>query len=427
MIRDVDVAVIGGGSAGLAAAITAARSGARVMLLERHGFLGGMGTASLVHTFCGLYLLKSGPGAELANPGFPTEMAERMIAATGLGPVRMGRVDVLPQHPAEFVRIADDLVKAEPALAVQWHSEVIGLERIGGRWEIRWACRGTLGRTTCAALVDASGDASSASWIGGTCDVAPRLQRPAYVFGIQGVTAFPDEARLAMAGTLVDGVRSGLLPKAALGLSFRSSGRPGEMFGTLDLAGGEREADYDPLDPVELSALEAEGRRVASSVVEHLRGTDGRWSDAFISQWPVRAGIRESRRWVGRACLTGAQIAAGTRFEDEIALATWPMELRETARGPKWRFPMEDRPTGIPLGCLRVPDHDDLFVAGRCISVDHEAQASIRVMGTCFATGQAAGLAAAVQVRAGAVADVPAELVRKFGSFPVAAGDRDCA
>ena len=104
----VDVAVIGGGSAGLAAAVSAARKGARVLLVERHGYLGGMGTASLVHTFCGLYLMRDEPGAVLANPGFASEMAERMIAATGIGPQRMGRVDVLPQHPVEFARIADD-------------------------------------------------------------------------------------------------------------------------------------------------------------------------------------------------------------------------------------------------------------------------------------------------------------------------------
>jgi len=427
MIRDVDVAVIGGGSAGLAAAITAARGGARVMLLERQGFLGGMGTASLVHTFCGLYLLKSGPGAELANPGFPTEMAERMIETTGLGPIRMGRLDVLPQHPADFVRIADDLVKAEPNLVVQWHTEVIGLRKVDGRWQIDWACRGSIGKTFCTALVDASGDAVTAEWIGALHEVAPRLQRPAYVFGIQGVESFPDEARLALAGKMVEGIRAGVLSKAAMGLSFRASGRPGELFGTLDLAGGESESAYDPLDPVGLSELEAEGRRVASSVVSHLRESDSSWSSAIISQWPSRAGIRESRRWVGRACLTGKQIEAGTRFEDEIALATWPMELRESARGPKWRFPIEDRPTGIPLGCLQVPDHDDLFVAGRCISVDHDAQASIRVMGTCFATGQVAGLAASIQSSGGNPKIVPAELVRKFGPFPVAAGDRDCA
>ena len=83
-----DLAVIGGGSAGLAAAVTAARTGARVLLIERHGFLGGMGTASLVHTFCGLYLLRDEPGAVHANPGFSSEIAERMIQSTGIGPVR---------------------------------------------------------------------------------------------------------------------------------------------------------------------------------------------------------------------------------------------------------------------------------------------------------------------------------------------------
>ena len=86
-----DVAVLGGGSAGLAAAVTAARQGARTLLLERHGYLGGMGTASLVHTFCGLYLLREEPGAVLANPGFATEMAQRMIAATGIGPLGVGK------------------------------------------------------------------------------------------------------------------------------------------------------------------------------------------------------------------------------------------------------------------------------------------------------------------------------------------------
>ena len=86
---------------------------------------------------------------------------------------------------------------------------------------------------------------------------------------------------------------------------------------------------------------------------------------------------------------------AGSRFDDEIALATWPMEFRETPRGPKLRFPEGNRPAGIPLRCLKPAGIDRLFVAGRCISADHDAQASIRVMGTCFATGEAAGRAAA--------------------------------
>ena len=178
-----DVAVIGGGSAGLAAAVIAAREGARTILIERHGYLGGMGTASLVHTFCGLYLLRAEPGAVLANPGFPTEMAGRMIAATGMGPLRMGRVDVLPQHPVEFVRIADELVSAEPLLDLWLHTEVTAISREED-WGIQLAGRAGGRWVSATSLVDASGDATVAALLGqgAAMTEAPRLQRPAYVF-----------------------------------------------------------------------------------------------------------------------------------------------------------------------------------------------------------------------------------------------------
>lgn len=391
-----DVAVVGGGSAGLAAAVTAARAGARVVLLERYGFLGGMGTASLVHTFCGLYLLRDEPGAVLANPGFPTEMAERMIAATGIGPQRMGRVDVLPQHPVEFVRIADELVLAEPTLELALHTEVLSVERDGGRWKIKAGGRGGERWISATSLVDASGDAVVAGFLGSGSEMteSPCLQRPAYVFGVQGVGEFGDAQRLETAGWIVAGVRKGELPVAAMGLSFRGSGRKGEVFGSLDLTGGEELAGYDPLDAGCLTVLEMEGRQIAMQVMGCLRERTGIWKEGYVSHWPVRAGVRESRRWIGEQVLTGEDLLKGNRFADEVALATWPMEFRETAKGPKLRYPEGNRPAGIPLGCLKPRGTDHLWVAGRCISTDHEAQASIRVMGTSFATGEAAGRAA---------------------------------
>jgi hypothetical protein len=391
-----DIAVVGGGSAGLAAAVTAARSGARVLLVERYGYLGGMGTASLVHTFCGLYLLRAEPGAVLANPGFPAEIAERMILATGIGPQRVGRVDILPQHPVEFVKIADDLVSAESTLELRLHCELTGVSQTGSGWEIRMTGRG--GARSCHAgkLIDASGDAVVADLL--DMDFAmtesPRLQRPAYLFGVQGVTGFDDEARLQTVGLIVEAVRNGELVKDAYGLSFRESGRVGEIFGSLDLHGGD---DYDPFDDFSLSGLEMKGRSVAAGVVKCLSRKSALWKNAYISHWPIRAGVRESRRWIGEATLTGNDLLKGNRFGDEVALATWPMEFRENTRGPKLRFPEENRPAGIPLGCLKPRGVDGLFVAGRCISTDHDAQASIRVMGTCFATGEAAGKAAALE------------------------------
>ncbi|MGE9269298.1 MAG: FAD-dependent oxidoreductase [Verrucomicrobiales bacterium] len=124
--------------------------------------------------------------------------------------------------------------------------------------------------------------------------------------------------------------------------------------------------------------------------MSYLRGTQEGWAQARVAYWPMRAGVRESRRWKGRVCLTGEAILDGKRGEDDVAKATWPLELRETHRGPKLRFPREGRYAGIPAGALQAAEFEQLFVAGRCLSCDHEAQASIRVMGTCFATGEAA-------------------------------------
>ncbi len=389
-----DVAVIGGGSAGLAAAVTAARRGARTILIERHGYLGGMGTASLVHTFCGLYLLRDEPGAVLANPGFPSEMAERMIAATGIGPVRMGRVDVLPQHPVEFVRIADELVVAEPLISLSLHAEVTSIAREDD-WKISISGRGGFREVSARSLVDASGDAIVAAMLGSESGMveSPRLQRPAYVFGVRRQEGnLGDAERLETAGLIMEGIREGSISPDAMGLTFRSSGRANEVFGTLDLAGGE---SYDPLDPDCLTRLEIEGRGIAARTVAWLSANSSIWQGSYVSHWPVRAGVRESRRWAGEHVLTGDDLLMGKRFESEIALATWPMEFRENARGPKLRFPEGNRSCGIPLGCIKPKGIEGLFVAGRCISTDHDAQASIRVMGTCFATGEAAGRAAA--------------------------------
>jgi ribulose 1,5-bisphosphate synthetase/thiazole synthase len=394
-----DVAVIGGGSAGLAAAITSARCGARTLLAERHGYAGGAGTASLVHTFCGLYLIREEPGAVLANPGLCSEISQRMIEATGIGPVRMGRLDVLPQHPVEFVNIADEMIAAESLLQPRFHSEVAGVTRMADSWEIHLLGREGPHTFRANCMVDASGDAVLADFLRLPFAMAPTasLQRPAYVFGVHGPSTLDDNLRLKTAGLLVEGVKSGALPEDALGLTFRASGRSGDVFGTLDLIGADAAEHYDPLNSSCLATLEARGREVASKAVRWLAKEDEAWRSAHISHWPVRAGIRESRRWTGEYVLTEDDILHGKRFDDEIALATWPMEMRETAKGPRLRFPIDDRPAGIPLRCLKPLGTEKLHVAGRCISCDHGAQASIRVMGTCFATGEAAGRAAAAE------------------------------
>ncbi len=395
MTEEFDVCVAGGGSAGLAAAIAAARLGARTLLVERHGSLGGMASAAFVHSVCGLYRLPA-PDAppRLANDGFAAEFGTRLLRSGGAqGPVRLGRVDVLLHRPAVFARLADQLVEAEAQnLAVRLHTEIAAADRE----TVTLACRGSFRQVRARTWVDATGDAVLATLRGAPCETEPaaRLQRPAFIFALGGVeaVALDDDARLRLARRLVSAVRDGRLPGGIMGAHFRASPQPGEAFVTIDLTGG---ADFDPLNADCLSSLETEGRGLGELLVKFLRAETEGFAAAYVAAWPSRAGVRESRRVVGQYRIETDDVAAGAEFPDTVAHSAWPMELRETANGPKLRFPAESRSCGVPLRALRARDDDALFVAGRCLSCSHEAQASLRVIGTCLATGEAAGLAAA--------------------------------
>jgi hypothetical protein len=134
---------------------------------------------------------------------------------------------------------------------------------------------------------------------------------------------------------------------------------------------------------------------LADVLTRFLTGTPG-FSNAFIAALPARVGVRESRRVRGETRIETADVLCGATFPDAVALSTWPIEMREEATGARLRFPEENRPCEVPLGALRARGFPNLFVAGRCLSSSHEAQASLRVIGTCLATGEAAGLAAAI-------------------------------
>lgn len=404
-MENFDVLVAGGGSAGIAAGISAARLGARTLLVEQNGSLGGMASAALVHSICGLYELPEHSTAAspddgpvqpvLANEGFAAEFAAQLHQLGGAPePVRMGRVYVLLQHPTMFALAADALVSKTPGLQVRLHCDLISM-RADFR-EATISCRGRPETIAFKTVIDATGDAVAATMGGAPCEqeASERLQRPAFIFTLHDVdpAALADDARLKIASRIANAVRTDSLPAGALGAAFRSSGRGGEAFVTIDLD----TPAYDPLDARSLTSLEMNGRELARAIATFLRAEVAGFEKSFIAAFPARIGVRESRRIIGRHRLETADIEQGSRFEDGIARATWPMELRETNRGAKLRYPMDGRPCDIPLGALQARDHPNLFAAGRCISTSHEAQASTRVMGTCLATGEAAGFAAAL-------------------------------
>jgi len=395
-----DVLVAGGGTAGIGAALASAREGAKTLLIERRSGLGGMAFSALVHTMCGLYRLRNDDiePLEFANDGLPREFAEHLLKSGGAKPpVRMGRLDVLPHRPAALAFVADRMVAETRGLELFLHTEITTVEKSGGDLlaGVRLFCRGNFIEIESRAIVDCTGDAETAALAGASFECAPldQLQRPAWIFGIFGVIpgTVVGDARLALAHAISTGVSLGKLPVEALGVAFREGMSPSEGWATVDL-----QADpYDPCSPECLSRLEILGRRTAFSILDFLKKTVPGFENSHPGPMPAQAGIRESRRIVGREQLTEDDILGGRECADAAAYAAWPLELRETAKGPKFRFPVNNRSAAIPLGCLRARDFKNLFMAGRCISATHGAQASIRVTGTCMATGEAAGKAAA--------------------------------
>lgn len=380
-----DIAVIGGGSAGICAAVAAARKGAKVILVERSDRLGGMGTLAMVHTFCGLYDPDVSKPPRIANEGLPAEIEKLMREATGVAPIKMGKVYVLPQHPEAFALIAKRLTDSEPNLEVRHGTTCSAISR-----ETDGSFLVSTGENSihCRAIIDTSADAVVAKFLGATRMSVPadKLQRSAFIFAMREVDpeATEESFRMRLALEIVRAVAAGELPKEALGTACRASTVPGEIFFTTDL------------DPAPSETLMATGRALSGNLVKFLRSRFPEYKNATGPIPAALPGIRESYHWLGEYTLTAEDLIDGTWFPDTVAHATWPIELREDTRGPKFRFFARPFPANIPLRALKSAEIPGVFFAGRCISATHEALASVRVMGTCFATGQAAGVAASI-------------------------------
>jgi hypothetical protein len=215
------------------------------------------------------------------------------------------------------------------------------------------------------------------------------------VVGIEGMDRewMLPAGKLRLAALLVEGTRAGVLPAAALGAAFRAGAEPGLIWCTIDLRGDDECGPWDPLRPGALDRLAIVGRTLA----EELMGFLSARLDVRVTarHWPIQPGVRESRCLHGREVVTGRDLLEGKQFSDAVVEVAWPMELRETTRGPVLKFPSAGKPATLPAGVLRARDVGNLFAAGRCLSCDHDAQAAVRVIGMGLATGQAAGRAAA--------------------------------
>jgi hypothetical protein len=411
--RSVDLAVIGGGSAGVAAAVVGARLGLSVALVEEMPFLGGMSTGGTVGTYCGFFL-KEREGSLAPNVGgFPLEIAETLKSrGHAYGPIPFKETAALPYVPWGVKQLLEERVAGEPGLALWLHAKAT--HAIVEDGTIRGvAVQTRSGRLALEARVwlDATGDAELARMAGCPTRIGDAIQYPSMMFTMQHVDLAAALGALRDLPRILDEhfAREGLPRK---GGNLIPTGRPGEVLVALsriDIDG----RPVDGSDAAELTWAELAGRRQVAMLADFLRRTVPGFAEAFVADSAFRLGVRETRKIVGEIELAEDDVLGCRRFADGIGRSAWPIEKHVAGGETLWRFLEPGTWYTIPYRALVPRGIDNLLVAGRCLSADPMAFASVRVIGPCMLEGQAAAVAARhLRDRDVAARDADADAIR---------------
>lgn len=398
--KEYDVVVVGAGPAGFVAAIAAARTGAKTLLVERYGFLGGNLTAAGV---LNMRTYNDNDG-HIIVAGIPLEFAEKLKDAGGaiLSPAR----DYCVRASAEHVKYLAQEMVLEAGVDLLLHTLVVGaikednslhgilVENKSGRSFIR-------GRTT----VDASGDGDVIHHAGAEYVKGDEVMPMTMTFLVGGL---PDENWLEertvgrwpltpeRQRAFRDAAEKYGSPTPFKGVNLYPTERPGVMYANTTRCFGDCSKAED------LTAAEIEGRRQVHRLVEFMRKHIPGFENCYLLQTPPQIGTRESRRLAGVCTVTENDIRNMRTFEDRIARGAYDFDLHSSKDASATRVPFEPGLSyTIPFRCMVPKTVDGLLAAGRCISADRMALSALRVMVICMAMGQAAGAAAALAVQDG--------------------------
>ncbi len=436
-MHEYDVLVVGGGNAGCAAAISAARHGARTMLVERYGFLGGTATAAMVGPWMTFH-----SGTERIVGGIAQEIVERLVRK-GASPGHLHDSSdyvptITPFDPEIHKALLFEMMQeagVDLLLHAWFLAAIVDDDRVAGA---SFATVGG-GRTYRArTIVDATADAYVAASAGvptqqgderGRVQPASLMLRLSHVDLTKTATyvrMHPDQMRTTLkahertapALTAVAGlyalwqqaVDDGMVDIPRELVSFFISPYPDEV--TVNMT---RVTDIDPLDPDDLTRAEVAARLQVMQLLRFFRERVPGFEQARIAGTGTQVGIRESRRIVGRYTLTAQDVLQGRHFEDAVARSAYPIDIHNpTGSGTSTQRLEPGAAYEIPYRCLLPVDREQVVVAGRCISTTHEALASTRLTPTVMTLGQAAGTAAALANERGIrVGDVAPEILRQ--------------
>ena len=414
---DYDIAVIGGGPAGISAAVAAARMGLHVLLVDKNGYLGGNASSGI--PFLGFLDRK---GRRVIG-GIANEIVERLVKAGASRGYRACPLhySVVTLQPDYMKIIAIEMCK-EAGVDVLLHCETVETEVANRRLtQVIAQSKGNGMRVEISAkiFIDATGDGDVAYHAGASYEKGRGeniLQPPSILLTIGNV----DKERFY---DYLEENPEEILPQYGNVSYFREDPNyvfvglqklyhklkplgewPMEIWALIAInspnsdqyyINGPRMARTDATNLFDLTQAEMEGQMQAIKLLEMLKKHVPGFENAYLSNINDSIAVRETRRIMGIKKLTAKQVVSTEIPEDSIALGSYPIDIHSGVDDTSI-FQSVDDPYGIPYLCLVSKDIEGLMMAGRCISVDVDAFGSIRVMATCMALGEAAGIGAAL-------------------------------
>lgn len=389
-MKETDIAVVGAGVSGIAAAVTAARLGFRTLLLEKNAFPGGIAVKGNIHTICGLFINRSDGSPKMLYNGFSEEFASRLMFHDGVeSPIKMGQAYVLLSRTKTIEDTIQTLLKTEANLSVRYSTQFCGVRLNNDRiCHINAIAAGSRREIKVGAVVDCSGDAVVCR----SADVpviAPdeSTQVPAMIFPLINIDN-PDQFSIMavrIKRMLKQAVNHGILPEVSESVSLLPMLERDGIVVKLNL--GRFMRGFSSMGN---SSIDASANELKDHLFRFFQKNVAGFERCQIPTGEYSVLHRDGMKAKGVYVLSGQDVFNGKKFSDAATKGCWPIEKWDLAGNLDIRYLPKGEYYDIPEQSLRIPGIKNLMIAGKCISADNDAIASARVIGSCLATGEAA-------------------------------------